>query len=224
MHSTIVHHPVAARRQCCRRASLFSAAVLEPQRAGPEPCVPAAWLLRCSSAVVYYSSILYTTLYCIDRRVAARRQCRHRAPLLPSSDVEPRRAGTKPCASAVMAAARRQCCPRSSLLLSSGARAAARRCEAVRFPAAITAAARRQCGRRSPPLPSSGARATARWYGAVFDGGRCAARCGAVDRGVPAAVVAAAARPVAAVLALRRGLSPLWQRPLGRRFFAACAV
>ena len=59
----VVHRLAAARRQCCRRTLLFSAAVLEPRRAGPEPCVPAAWLLRCSSVVVYYSSILCTVLY-----------------------------------------------------------------------------------------------------------------------------------------------------------------
>eukprot|EP00964_Phaeocystis_antarctica_P105023 scaffold70103_cov84-Phaeocystis_antarctica.AAC.5 len=91
--------------------------------------------------------------------------------------VEPRRAGTRPCTSAVMAAARRQ------------------------------------CYRRSSPLPSSGARATARWHGAVLDGGRCAARCGAVDRGIPAKYRQHASWPVAS----------LAEATLGR-FLAACAA
>jgi len=56
---------------------------------------------------------------------AARRLCRCRAPRCFSAAVlEPRRAGTKPCVPAAMAAARRQCCRRASQLLGSGARAA----------------------------------------------------------------------------------------------------
>ena len=79
----------------------------------------------------------------------------------PSAAVlEPRRDGTKPCASAAMAAERRQCRCRTSLLLISGARAAARCGTKPCAPAAVTAARRQCCRRASLPL-GSGARAAA---------------------------------------------------------------
>ena len=95
------HVVAAARRQCRRRASL-----LPRQRCSSRGATARSrallrrWLLRGGSA-------------------AAAPRC------FSSAALEPRRAGTEPCAPAAVTAARRQCCRRASLLLGSGARAAA---------------------------------------------------------------------------------------------------
>ena len=90
----------AARRQCHRRSSLLLGSGAQ-------------------AAVRWYEAVRFRGGSCCTvSSAAAAPRC------FPAAVLEPRRAGTKPCVPAAMAAARRQCCRRASQLLGSGARAA----------------------------------------------------------------------------------------------------
>eukprot|EP00964_Phaeocystis_antarctica_P068727 scaffold41657_cov69-Phaeocystis_antarctica.AAC.3 len=94
-----------------------------------------SWLLRGGCAVA--APLAAPQQRCSSRGALARSRAFPRRWLLrggsaaaaprcfPAAVLEPRRAGTKPCAPAAITAARRQCRRRASLLFGSGARAAA---------------------------------------------------------------------------------------------------